>query len=817
MINKSNADIKEVFTGIFSDAVANASSSAYAGSDSTSGLGFAYNPYESDYLFGKNPPALGFKYLQGPLVEGNANDFGLKNGKKIFGRKNLQATSFVFYTCGGTEIPWPSGNVAAWYGNLQGIDNRTGKVFEVPSSFGGGSAKFVCSGDPVKKIGWVDGISQSCGQRYLLLGSGPFNLAASDTQEIVFAEIVGVGSDNLTGITSLKDQAMQSQKIYDATVLLPSVVMPLLTKINPSSVELSTDQNAITIIWDKDPNEVKRIETLTEKGYTFQGYNVYQLSADLPVKGAGKLIASFDIADGIKTIKEIYYKTDGTTEERTEQYGNDSGLSYSFKFSKDNLANTDFVKGKSYSFAVSAYYISADVINGGTQSIISRKSFETPLSVRSLQFRKDEAGINYKDQVLVQSKLNYTKDNCKIYVENPAQLTNHDYRINFSLAGNSVVWNLFDKTLGKDILTNQSLVVENFNYYLDSWMPKAEGLQFLLIKPYKGIRNNNLGIVEVAYGGKELTSAEYDEKGKEFLGNHVWMDPNYAGINNERDKYYLKSLTDMFPFNSADYYDYEIRFTNEGSYALTSDRKIIIVPFEIWDVGVSTLNDKADDYKLIPTVAESYANSSVYWASMIDSETSLKTSLRTRALKINNRVSATGDYDAFKNACVQSGGVGNIFNMNYDNGVIKQNSNEIPNFVFVDADNNGTPPPAGTVVRIITKKGLSVNDLFEFNKNSFTDLKKENIPSVFSLSNNYPNPFNPETTISYSIPQSSHVTLKVYDVLGREIVTLVDEVKEAGTYNSQFSIGNYQLSSGVYFYRIQANEFSETKKMLLIK
>jgi len=91
------------------------------------------------------------------------------------------------------------------------------------------------------------------------------------------------------------------------------------------------------------------------------------------------------------------------------------------------------------------------------------------------------------------------------------------------------------------------------------------------------------------------------------------------------------------------------------------------------------------------------------------------------------------------------------------------------------------------------------------------------LPTHFSLEQNFPNPFNPETTISYSIPQSSHVTLKVYDVLGREIATLVDELKQAGTYKSQFSIGNFQLSSGVYFYRIQANGYSETKKMMLIK
>ncbi|MBI3124953.1 MAG: T9SS type A sorting domain-containing protein [Ignavibacteriales bacterium] len=504
-------------------------------------------------------------------------------------------------------------------------------------------------------------------------------------------------------------------------------------------------------------------------------------------------------------------------EERIEQFGSDYGVAYSFKVSKDYLTNSELVKGKTYSFAISAYYVSKDVINGNTQSIITRRSYETPITVLSIQYRKDEAGVNYKDQLVVQSKLSYTKDNCKVYVTNPSQLTNHDYQINFKSANNDLVWNLLDKTLNKEILSNQSLVAES-QFYLDSWMPSADGLQFLLIKANNGIRDNELGIVEVAYDGKALTSSEYDDRGREFLGNHVWNSFNYPGINNERDKYFLKSPYSGMPYShSNNYYDYEIRFTTEGSYAVTTDKKIIQVPFEIWDIGVNTFNDNKDDYKLIPATSDFYTSGMTYWAYKLDSEANLKASPRTKALKIINKNSATADYDAFKNACIQSGGVGKSFNMSYDNGVIKQNLTEFSNFVFVDADKDGNPPPAGTVVRIITKKGLSVNDLFEFNKSNFTDVAQQNIPTEFSLEQNYPNPFNPETTIRYKVQTASKVSLKVYDALGREIATLVDEVKQPGIYNSKFSIRNSQLTSGVYFYILQAGEYISTKKMVLLK
>ncbi len=89
------------------------------------------------------------------------------------------------------------------------------------------------------------------------------------------------------------------------------------------------------------------------------------------------------------------------------------------------------------------------------------------------------------------------------------------------------------------------------------------------------------------------------------------------------------------------------------------------------------------------------------------------------------------------------------------------------------------------------------------------------VPSSFSLSQNYPNPFNPSTTIGYELSAKSYVTIKVYDVLGRVVKTLVDEVKKPGRYEVRFDgIG---LSSGIYFYRLVSNNYTETKKMVLIK
>jgi hypothetical protein len=89
------------------------------------------------------------------------------------------------------------------------------------------------------------------------------------------------------------------------------------------------------------------------------------------------------------------------------------------------------------------------------------------------------------------------------------------------------------------------------------------------------------------------------------------------------------------------------------------------------------------------------------------------------------------------------------------------------------------------------------------------------IPNQYSLSQNYPNPFNPETTIKYALPRDVKVLIKIYDILGREVQTLVNEFKKAGYYEIKFNGSNF--ASGVYFYRIESGDFVVSKKMVLIK
>lgn len=115
---------------------------------------------------------------------------------------------------------------------------------------------------------------------------------------------------------------------------------------------------------------------------------------------------------------------------------------------------------------------------------------------------------------------------------------------------------------------------------------------------------------------------------------------------------------------------------------------------------------------------------------------------------------------------------------------------------------------AQTQVTLQANAIVSPGNLSAVNDNS-------TIPQKFALEQNYPNPFNPSTIINFSLAKGGQVTLSVYDLLGQQVSELVNERREAGVYEVKFDGSN--LSSGVYFYRLQAGDFVATKRLLLLR
>jgi uncharacterized delta-60 repeat protein len=189
------------------------------------------------------------------------------------------------------------------------------------------------------------------------------------------------------------------------------------------------------------------------------------------------------------------------------------------------------------------------------------------------------------------------------------------------------------------------------------------------------------------------------------------------------------------------------------------------------------------------------------------------------AIQSNGKIAASGysysgsDYDFAVVGYNTNGSLDNSFGTN---GIVTTQIGSSGNLAFASAiQDDGKIVIAGMSEN---SSSYSVFTLVRYFGDGSTEVDNENneeIPAEFSLEQNYPNPFNPTTNFEYRISNFGFVSLKVFDVLGNEVATLVNEEKPAGAY--QITFNAYGLSSGVYFYKLQAGSFVKTKKMILLK
>jgi len=147
------------------------------------------------------------------------------------------------------------------------------------------------------------------------------------------------------------------------------------------------------------------------------------------------------------------------------------------------------------------------------------------------------------------------------------------------------------------------------------------------------------------------------------------------------------------------------------------------------------------------------------------------------------------------------------------NSIGRQASNYNTATIGLDVESmrNSNGGPLTSPVARYVKMALDYVDQLLVNTGENTSL----VPTVFELKQNYPNPFNPTTKISYSVPTAGMVTMKIFDITGREVASLINDIKTPGVYTVDFNGGNF--ASGVYFYRLEATNFVDTKRMVLLK
>ena len=265
--------------------------------------------------------------------------------------------------------------------------------------------------------------------------AGPFTFAPGDTQEVVFAEMIGQGSDYLHSIYEVKNKLYYyANEAYKNKSAFPKTIAPAFT--------LSNSNNTIQIQWDNK----------AESDSFYEGYNVYQLVSPFDRKENSKLIATFDKKDGIKAIYGL-----GVDGPEIQQYGTDSGVQNNFMPTKDFINNSTFLKGKDYYYAVTAYtYIPGNPYWSNTESYIQSKT---------ISFNSSLPGPNYGDTVQVQHIKGQSDAKITATVIDATKLTGHQYSVSFHdekyIMGSNGMWidiTSPNKKLGKvSDLTGSSL------------------------------------------------------------------------------------------------------------------------------------------------------------------------------------------------------------------------------------------------------------------------------------------------------------------------------------------------------------------------
>ncbi len=223
LINRSGVAINDMYFSYWADDDLGDKNDDFVGVDTLLNLGYTWNGYNNDLIYGSPPPAVGHLIVQPPIVPSFSSDSARYGDGWMKGYKNLPVTSFVFYLNGSAVYCDPDYGI---YGASQLYNNMHGLVWDggvFIDPWTNQATKFVVPGDPVSGTGWYNGSGWPGGpppldQRYLIT-SGSFSLAAGDTQEIAIAIFMAKGTDNIQSITELRNASGFIQNFYDGALV----------------------------------------------------------------------------------------------------------------------------------------------------------------------------------------------------------------------------------------------------------------------------------------------------------------------------------------------------------------------------------------------------------------------------------------------------------------------------------------------------------------------------------------------------------------------------------------------------------------------
>ena len=505
-----------------------------AGCDSVLGLGFVYNAntVDADYqALGYPAPAVGFDFLQGPAYyTGNPNDsavIGLKwrKGYKYWSENALSA--FVFFAA-GTGISDPT-NQYEWYNLMRAGLPRPAYPDYRPfwTAFRDGyPTRYAVAGDPVTRTGWIDGREIPPGDRRIVLVTGPFSMSLGDTAEIVVALIGAMGADNLSSVQVLKYYDSYAQFAYDNLFVLPSPP--------PSpNVKVAQLDRQIVLNWGWDEKSVNSIENFNSAGFSFEGYNVYQLPSPNASLSEAVKIATYDLVNDVTVIldRTIDPKT-GVLLLVPVQTGSNSGIKRYIDLKTDYVRQRPLVNGQTYYYAVTAYAYNPDPTS-------PFRALESTPVVLAVTPQSPPPGTRYYgtvgDTLTVTRKSGKSDGQVVAILVDPSITTGHTYQVRFDNAGN---WFVVD-------VNENKVKASSSNQSGDDAYPVVDGV---LVKVMGPPLEGKEWLVTQGAADRWFTAAPSAHG--ELLFGGAYLGPNFTG-------------SSVAP---GDFKSVEIRFTAKTGY-----------------------------------------------------------------------------------------------------------------------------------------------------------------------------------------------------------------------------------------------------------
>ena len=849
LINKSGQQIDSTFVTVWSDVDLGDSGDDYDGCDTTLGLGYTYNGNPVDGVYGSAPPATGFDFLQGPLVPGAPTDTArFPDGRTYPGKKLLRMTSSISYTNDATELGNP--NTGQEVFNYQKGLTRSGLQILNNNN---NPTTFMFPGDPnlpLSSTNWIE--SAFVGDRRILMSAGPFTMAPGDTQEIVAANLIARGTNYHNSVTALKNADFLVQQVYENnTTSLPQFAINVAYPTGftaalgvLANARLARADSIGVRLTRRDGSVVGNLQLFDDgvHGDSAAHDGIWGNSVTITREPQGMYLDLF-FRDSLGRHYSYARFLDQITTVGSCSVANPLVFS-------DNLNNNGVVNpGENVRYGITVTNGSPGSLNGLTitPSVFYSSAAKTIGSINSggsfsWTYNPSDPNTYFDFQVtsiypdsffVIQMSVTDTMNNrwdgvirfpvvqltsppygspvthtagasewlFNVLSVDPPAIQNHLYEISIvdSIApGPTTGFTLRDLTVPNTLLFNHELPdLLSQNIPLTQGFKVMQGYNFGMV----GMRADSTRWISpnpVWLQGYRFTvgpPAGFD--GGVTIGSDL---PNYLGA--VAPQYNWSALPRVEVRFSTTTMQKAYRLRRVGgvgtAYVIQAVNPFVDIPFTVWDMSGPTPRQL--------TVAWRDQDDGSTWNPQVGSDGTEVVFIYSRTYNPLGHQwpyqNEGGDPAVWSNACT----VGAQADIMYGLGLAVLTGHVL----------NESP---GTLY-LRPWLGPRSSDRFTFNPTIVLAVKNDETPAIFSLDQNYPNPFNPNTTIRFSIPKHERVSLKIYNILGQEVATLVNDELSAGSHILTWqgtNHSNHHVATGVYFYRLEAGSFSSVKKLLLLK